>query len=74
MQRGGTDEQHRKHIRSKHATILFHAENAGHQCCMSLRSQLITSLSLNRSADTNPSFLGHKMIKRNLNTINVSTR
>ena len=27
-----------------------------------------------RSADTNPSFLGRKMIKRNLNTINVSTR
>lgn len=74
MQREGTDDQRTQHISSKHASILFHAENAGHQCCVSLRSQFITSLSLNRSADTNPSFLGRKMIKHNLNTINVSTR
>lgn len=74
LQRGGTEDQHTQHIRSKQATILCHAENAGHRRCVPWRSQFITSLSLNRSADTNPSFLGHKMIKRNLNTINVSTR
>lgn len=54
--------------------VFLRVANAGHHYCMSLRSKFITSLSLNGSADTNPSFLGHKMIKCNLNTINMSTR
>lgn len=66
MQRGGTEGQYTQHIRSKRSTVLFHAETAGHHCSAALRTKFITSRSLNESADTNPSFLDHKMIKCNL--------
>ena len=73
LQRGGTEDQHTQHQVTTSNYSLPHWE-----CWASvLRAfeEPIHYFSLTeRSADTNPSFLGHKMIKCNLNTINVSTR
>lgn len=56
------------------SVISFSAQKARHHYHTLLRSKFITSLLLNGSADTNPSFLGHKMIGSSLNTINMSMR
>lgn len=56
------------------SVISFSTQKARRHDYTLWRSKSITSLLLNGSADTNPSFLGHKMIKCSLNTINMSTR
>lgn len=54
--------------------IFFDVENVGHHYCVTLTSRFHYFSLLNGSADTNPSFLGHKIIKHNLNTINICRR
>lgn len=56
------------------SVISFSSQKARRHDYTLWRNKFITSLLLNGSADTNPSFLGHKMIKCSLNTINMSTR
>lgn len=58
----------------KTLNFFFDVENVGHHYCVTLTSRFHYFSLLNGSADTNPSFLGHKIIKHNLNTINISRR
>lgn len=48
---------------SSQSIISFSTEKAKRHCSTLMKSKSITSLSLNGSVDTNPSFPGYKMIK-----------